>query len=166
MQHAPADGQIVPGITPPSKTALPTYSVSPLSDTPPTTAVSGKAPSLLFFHLPGFLKCSGKCCQREKWDKCLTQLQAIMLLHSTTDEAAMIIYDINVKTVVFRCPQVASISNPGLLSSSETGVNPGIRSEKSTYFWMRSISEIYWWYLFHKEVKSRDSTTWFRIWQL
>ncbi len=25
--------------------------------------------------------------------------------------------------------------------------------------------ESHWWYVFHKEVKSRDSTTWFRIWQ-
>ncbi len=27
------------------------------------------------------------------------------------------------------------------------------------------MSESHWWYLFHKEVKSWDSTTWFRIWQ-
>ncbi len=30
---------------------------------------------------------------------------------------------------------------------------------------MSSMSESHWWYLFHKEVKSLDSTTWFRIWQ-
>ncbi len=30
---------------------------------------------------------------------------------------------------------------------------------------MSSMSESHWWYLFHKEVKSWVSTTWFRIWQ-
>ncbi len=30
---------------------------------------------------------------------------------------------------------------------------------------MSSMSENHWWYLFHKEVKSWDFTTWFRIWQ-
>ncbi len=27
-----------------------------------------------------------------------------------------------------------------------------------------AMSESHWWYLFHKEVKSWDSTAWFRIW--
>jgi hypothetical protein len=30
--------------------------------------------------------------------------------------------------------------------------------------WMSSTSESQWWYLFHMEVKSRDSTTWFIFW--
>ncbi len=30
---------------------------------------------------------------------------------------------------------------------------------------MSSLAESRWWHLFHKEVKSWDSTTWFRIWQ-
>jgi hypothetical protein len=57
-----------------------------------------------------------------------------------------------------------AISNPDFLSSSETGVNPVMRSWKST-FWMSSMSEGLCWNLFHKEEKSWDSTTWFRIWQ-
>jgi hypothetical protein len=40
-------------------------------------------------------------------------------------------------------------------------LNPlGIRIWGSSY-----LNEQYGWYLFHKEVKSGDSTTWFRIWQ-
>ncbi len=30
---------------------------------------------------------------------------------------------------------------------------------------MSSTSESRWWYLFHKEIKSWDSITWFKIWQ-
>ncbi len=30
---------------------------------------------------------------------------------------------------------------------------------------MSSISERHWWFIFHKEVKSWDSRTWFRIWK-
>jgi hypothetical protein len=36
---------------------------------------------------------------------------------------------------------------------------------KNARIWMSSISESHWWHLFHKEVKSLDSTTWFRIWR-
>jgi hypothetical protein len=40
----------------------------------------------------------------------------------------------DVKMVVFRSPQLAwQSSNPDYLSSSETGVNSGTRSWKSTY---------------------------------
>jgi hypothetical protein len=34
---------------------------------------------------------------------------------------------------------------------------------KKPLFCSGSMSESHWWYLFHKEVKSSDSTTWFRI---
>jgi hypothetical protein len=45
------------------------------------------------------------------------------------------------------------------------GVNPRIRSWiKHSSDWAR-CQKGHWWYLFHKEVKSWDSTTWFRIWQ-
>ncbi len=37
--------------------------------------------------------------------------------------------------------------------------------KKKTPIWISLMSENHWWYLFHKEVKSWDSTTWFRIWQ-
>ncbi len=30
---------------------------------------------------------------------------------------------------------------------------------------MNSMFESDWWYLFHKQVKNRDSTTWLRNWQ-
>jgi hypothetical protein len=52
-----------------------------------------------------------------------------------------------------------------LLFSSEKGVNPGIWSWKNTTIWITFMSEIYQRYLFHKEMKSWDSTTWFRIWK-
>ncbi len=55
-------------------------------------------------------------------------------------------------------------SNPNLLPSSEAGVIPAIRSWK-TLIWKSLASESHWWYLLHKEVKSWDSTIWFRIWQ-
>jgi hypothetical protein len=55
-----------------------------------------------------------------------------------------------------------TISNPDSLSSSETGVNPEIRSWKSAHL-MSLISEYPWWYLVLKEVKSWDSTNRFRI---
>ncbi len=57
-----------------------------------------------------------------------------------------------------------TIWNPHLLSSSKTGVKPVIRRWK-TLIWLSSMSESHWWYLFHKEVKSWASTTWFRIWK-
>ncbi len=57
-----------------------------------------------------------------------------------------------------------TISNTKLLSSSEAGVNLGIGSWKSTYLIELKVRK-HWWYLFHKEVKSWESTTWFRIWQ-
>ncbi len=55
-------------------------------------------------------------------------------------------------------------SNPGLLSSSETRVSPGIKNwKKNSYTWVSLILESHWWHLFHKEVKSQDSTTWLRL---
>ncbi len=57
-----------------------------------------------------------------------------------------------------------TISNPNSLFISETRVNPGIRIWKAL-IWMSSMSESHWWYLFHKELKSWDSPTWFRIWK-
>ncbi len=36
---------------------------------------------------------------------------------------------------------------------------------KKALIWLSSTPESHWWYLFHKKVKSWDSTTWFRIWQ-
>jgi hypothetical protein len=59
-----------------------------------------------------------------------------------------------------------TISNPVKLSRSETGVNPGIRSWKISLIWISSMSETYWWNLFHKEVKSWGSTTWLGTWKL
>ncbi len=55
--------------------------------------------------------------------------------------------------VFFWC---VAISNPDSLPSSKAGVKALI--------WLSLMSESHWWYLFHKEVKSWDSTTWFRIW--
>jgi hypothetical protein len=63
-------------------------------------------------------------------------------------------------TVAFRCPQVAwQFQIHDSLSSSETRVNHGIRSWKALIS-LTSISESHWWNLFHKEVKSWESTTW------
>jgi hypothetical protein len=63
-----------------------------------------------------------------------------------------------------------TIANPALLSSNETGVNPGIRSWKknpSLMAWLSSKLRSHWWYPFHKKStrKSWDATTWFIIWQ-
>ncbi len=58
-----------------------------------------------------------------------------------------------------------TVSNPDSLSSSGTGVTPGIRKPRKALICMRSMWENHWWYLFHKKVKSWDSTTWFKIWQ-
>jgi hypothetical protein len=47
-------------------------------------------------------------------------------------------------------------------------VKQGLILEKETektLIWLSSMSESHWCYLFHKEVKSWDSTTWFRLWQ-
>jgi hypothetical protein len=55
-----------------------------------------------------------------------------------------------------------TISNPDLLSSSETGVNSGIGSLKITYATELSVRKPHL-ILFDKEVKICDSTTWFRI---
>ncbi len=69
--------------------------------------------------------------------------------------------------VVLLCPNVAwQFQIPRLLSSTETRVYTGIRSWKKVLIWMSSMSKSHWWYLFHKEVKSRDSKCSFRIWQL
>ncbi len=49
-----------------------------------------------------------------------------------------------------------------------SAVKQGLILEKEAVkelIWMSLRSESHWWYLFHKEVKSWDSTTWFRIWQ-
>ncbi len=71
----------------------------------------------------------------------------------------------DVKVVVSRCSQVAwqfqtTICFPtvkqGLILESEA---------ERALIWMSSMSESHWRYLFHKEGKSWDSTTWFRIWQ-
>ncbi len=57
-----------------------------------------------------------------------------------------------------------TISNSNSLSSSKTEFNPWRRSWK-TLIWMSVMSKSRWWYLFRKEVKSWDLTTWFRNWQ-
>jgi hypothetical protein len=36
---------------------------------------------------------------------------------------------------------------------------------KNALIWMGSVSASHWWYLFHQQVKSWDSTIWLRIWQ-
>jgi hypothetical protein len=57
--------------------------------------------------------------------------------------------------------------NCGLRSSSERGVNPGIRGWKSTHlieFDVRLL-ESHSWYLSPEEVKSWNLTIWFRIGQ-
>jgi hypothetical protein len=60
-----------------------------------------------------------------------------------------------------------SISNPDLLSSSEAGVNRGIISWlKNLSEWARYQKAVNSWYPFRKELKSWDSTTWFRNRQL
>jgi hypothetical protein len=60
-----------------------------------------------------------------------------------------------------------TISNLDSLSSSKTVVTPGIRSWKKKTLISLSLlmSESHWWHLLHREVKSGDWTTWFRIWQ-
>jgi hypothetical protein len=52
-----------------------------------------------------------------------------------------------------------TISKPNPFSSIDIGFNPGIRTWKKSLIWMRSMSRSHWWYLFHEEVKSWDSTT-------
>ncbi len=39
------------------------------------------------------------------------------------------------------------------------------KADKKAFIWLSSMSESQCWHLFHKRVKSWDSTTWFRIWQ-
>ncbi len=80
-----------------------------------------------------------------------------------------------VVTIDYRCehspfPVSAScvtISNPDSLSSSGSEVYFEIKGWKigRALIWMSLMSKSRWWYLFHEEVKSRDSTAWFRIWQ-
>ncbi len=60
-------------------------------------------------------------------------------------------------SVPARC---VTISNPNSLSSCETGVNPGLRSWNAR-MWLSSMSGSHWWHLFHKEVKTWESTSWF-----
>jgi hypothetical protein len=56
--------------------------------------------------------------------------------------------------------------NPGLHSSSETGVNLGIWSWKKSLIWISLMLERHYWYQFYEEVKSWDSTTWLIIGQI
>jgi hypothetical protein len=51
-----------------------------------------------------------------------------------------------------------TISNPNSLSSSETGVYPGIRSWKGSYIWKSLMSESHWWIYFTKIWIRTDDT--------
>jgi hypothetical protein len=74
-------------------------------------------------------------------------------------------YTIDMKTVVFRCPWVVwQFQTPIYFPAVKLGLILKYEAEKALV-WMSSMSESHWWYLFYKEVKSWDSTTWFRIWQ-
>ncbi len=65
------------------------------------------------------------------------------------------------------CTSCVTIPNPVLLSSSEMGVNPGMRSWKCTYLIELDVRNPLV-YIFHKSLRAEtlQSTTGFRIWQL
>jgi hypothetical protein len=65
--------------------------------------------------------------------------------------------------VVFQCPQLArQLRTPICFPAVKQGLILKWKAEKALV-WMSMTSTSDWWLLFHKEVKSRDSTTWFRI---
>ncbi len=71
---------------------------------------------------------------------------------------------IDVNMAVFSCPRVAwQFQTPICFQAVKQGLILEQEVEKA-HIWMSSMSGTNWCRLFHKDVKSWDSSTWFRIW--
>ncbi len=66
---------------------------------------------------------------------------------------------------VFRCLELAWKFQTQIAFQQWNRGSSWNKKLTSAFIWTRSMSESHWWYLFHKAVKSWDSTTWFRIWR-
>ncbi len=71
-----------------------------------------------------------------------------------------------VNMIVFRCPRVAwQFQTPICFPAMKQGLILDYKKSKKAFIRMSLMQESHWRYLFHKEAKSWDSTTWFRICQ-